>query len=57
MHLLPSSHGAGVYKHESPEDTHIDYSMVEVPKPDDVRIITLIPSPSQLSLLCIVMIN
>ena len=36
MHILPSSHGSGVYRHASPDDTHIDYSMVELPKPDDV---------------------
>ena len=36
MHILPSSHGTGIYKHTS-DTNHIDYGMVDTPKPDDVR--------------------
>lgn len=36
MHMLPGSHGGGVYKHAAPLEHHIDYSMVDLPKPDDV---------------------
>lgn len=37
MHVLPLSHGSGVFDHSSSADNHIDYSMVGIPKPDDVR--------------------
>ena len=38
MHVLPSSHGVGVYPHASSTGIHIDYSMVTLPNPDDVKI-------------------
>ena len=42
MHVLPSSHGSGVFKHSAPLENHIDYSMVDIPKPDDVCSIYII---------------
>lgn len=38
MHMLPSSHGTGVFPHDAPEGHHIDYGMVTLPNPNDVRI-------------------
>ena len=39
MHIVPSSHGMGIYKHMRPSSSsmHVDYGMMEIPKPDDVR--------------------
>ena len=39
MHVLPSSHKDGVYKHSS-DNGHIEYSMVKKPNPDDVSHMT-----------------
>ena len=36
MHVLPSSHGVGVYPHAAPAENHIDYSMVTLPNPNEV---------------------
>ena len=38
MHVLPSSHGTGVFKHAAPVDSHIDYGMVDLPNPDHVSV-------------------
>lgn len=43
MHILPSSHGSGLYEHgvpnEDKEAAFIDYGMIKQPNPDDVRIL------------------
>ena len=36
MHVLPNSHGRGVYKHDAASEFHIDYGMVDLPNPNDV---------------------
>lgn len=39
MHILPSSHGAGVFEHGVPAEAEakfIEYGMVQKPKPDQV---------------------
>ena len=36
MHMLPSSHGVGVYPHAAPAGNHIDYSLVTLPNAEDV---------------------
>ena len=38
MHVLPASHGRGVYKHDADSGFHIDYGMVDLPNPNDVGI-------------------
>ena len=36
MHMLPRSHDSGFYKHEANSKFHIDYTMVDTPRPEDV---------------------
>ena len=39
MHILPSSHGAGVFEHGVPAEAEakfIEYGMMQKPKPDQV---------------------
>ena len=44
MHMLPSSHGTGVFPHDAPKGNHIDYGMITLPNPNDVRPHLLITS-------------
>lgn len=36
MHMLPRSHKSGFYKHDADSKFHIDYTMVDTPRPEDV---------------------
>lgn len=45
MHILPSSHGNGLYEHDLPrkaDANFIDYGMIEHPNPNDVSWFLLI---------------
>lgn len=36
MHMLPKSQDSGFYKHQADSKFHIDYTMVDTPRPEDV---------------------